>query len=111
MIDRVLQDTVTVVYRSVTSTDRYGNDVIAETSRVDLSGWMHQRSADDLSHPTPHADVGDWVLYLPPLLPVDHLTHYEFEGATFETVGLPRRSKAPGRGEHHIEVELKEHRG
>jgi hypothetical protein len=111
-IGHLLVDTVTVVYRGVTGTDEYGSDIIGETSRADVSGWMHQRTSEDMADvAAPNADVGDWLLYLGPGLLVDRLTHYEYEGRVFETVGLPRFSKTPRGGPHHIEIELEEFQG
>jgi head-tail adaptor len=96
---------VTIVTANVTES-RYGDDLKewVAARRVETKGWVSQRDATEILGDR-EAQLSDWIVYLPVGTTISAADRVEWEGTTFEVVGVPNRAWTP-RGPHHLEARL-----
>lgn len=98
--------TVTILRRSTTAQDEYGDPVGTFTSAGDSPAWIEQTQTREVLLGRDRV-TADWLVVLPVgtvLEPYDRIVH---DGMTFEVIGAPWLAASPVTGSRHREALLR----
>lgn len=103
----LLVQSVTIL-RAGVIVDRYGSSIPDwdNPSEASSRAWIAHRESTEDNDEGRNGRSSDWVAFLPPDATVDALDRVQWNGYTFEVVGLPKPAWSP-RGLHHYEVDLR----
>lgn len=98
--------TVTILRRSTSTQDEYGDPVSTYTTAGTTPAWIEQTGTREQLIGENRV-LSDWLLILPVgtvLAPYDRILH---DGKTFEVVGEPALAASPNAASRHVEAPLR----
>lgn len=109
---RLMTDTIDIVYRTPGTQNRYGRNVLEESSRATVPAWVQEDDRTEEDGDEVKTLVG-YTLFLNPthrvlnvetaIVPPGPEDEIEWRGDTFMVDGGLVEKRRPGRGVHHYE--------